>query len=180
MIYKNIHTIAAELLLNKKIIGWFQGRMEFGPRALGNRSIISSPFPVTQKDKINKQVKHREYFRPFAPAILIEKAKEYFNLKFKSPFMLLAVSSKKNTLIKAPAIVHYDGSARVQTVEKSVNLNFYKLIKEFYNKSGVPILLNTSFNDKGEPIVCSPEDALNTFLKTRIDFLIMNNILIKK
>ena len=179
-IYKNIHDITAELLLNKKIIGWFQGRMEFGPRALGNRSIISSPFPVTQKNIINKQVKHREYFRPFAPAILIEEAKKYFNLKFKSPFMLFAVSSNKSTLTKAPAIVHYDGSARVQTVEKSVNLNFYKLIKQFYNKSGVPILLNTSFNDKGEPVVCSPEDALNTFFKTKIDFLVMNNILIKK
>ena len=178
--HKDICKVTAALLNQKKIIGWFQGKMEFGPRALGNRSILSSPFPEDQKHRINSKVKHREYFRPFAPAVLEEKKDHYFNLKSDSPFMLYATTANRITKLKAKAILHYDNSARVQTVKKNINKKFYNLIKEFNKLTKVPILLNTSFNDKGEPIVCTPQDAINTFLKTNIDYLVIENYLIKK
>ena len=176
----NAEAYAAQLLNNGKIIGWFQGRMEFGPRALGNRSILSAPFPLSKKHKLNRDIKHRESFRPFAPSIIYEYVEEYFDINFDSPFMLIASKATKKILKKAPAIIHKDLTSRIQTVKKSDNLNYYNLINEFYKLSGVPILLNTSFNDKGEPVVCNPKDAILSFEKTNLDFLIMGNYLIEK
>ena len=167
---------AAKLLADEKIIGWFQGKSEFGPRALGNRSILCSPIPPGMKDKLNMQVKHRESFRPFAPACLQEAAGEYFELDCPSPFMLLVAKVKKDNV---PAITHIDGTARVQTVNINQNLKFYSLIKEFQKITGVPVVLNTSFNDSGEPIVEAPQDAVKTFKSTNLDALIIGDYLIK-
>ena len=168
------HT-AAKLLAEDKITGWFQGKSEFGPRALGNRSIVCSPIPAGMKDKLNLQVKHRETFRPFAPACLEEKAGEYFDLSCPSPFMLLVSRVKKDNI---PAITHVDNTARVQTVNAAQNPKFYSLIKEFYTITGVPVVLNTSFNDYGEPIVETPTDAVRCFRSTNLDALIIGNYLI--
>ena len=166
---------AAKLLADGKIIGWFQGKSEHGPRALGNRSILCSPIPPGMKDKLNAQVKHRESFRPFAPACLEESADEYFELDCPSPFMLLVAKVKKDNI---PAVTHIDGTARVQTVNSSQNPKFYSLIKEFQKLTGVPVVLNTSFNDSGEPIVETPEDAIKTFKSTNIDALIIGGYLL--
>ncbi len=166
---------AAKLIAEQKIIGWFQGKSEFGPRALGNRSILCSPIPSGMKDKINKQVKHREGFRPFAPAILEEEAKEYFELDCPSPYMLLIAKVKKDSV---PAITHVDGTARVQTVNASQNPLFYSLIQEFKKLTGVPVVLNTSFNDNGQPIVETPIDAIRAFPSTNLDALIIGNYLV--
>lgn len=180
--HNNIEKVTAKLLSDNNIIGWFQGKMEFGPRALGNRSILASPMDIKLKNRLNIDVKQREPFRPFAPAVLKESASKIFNLKFDSPFMLIATSVKNRTdvLRKIPAILHYDNSARIQTVEKNINKRFYKLIHEFSKNTGIPMLLNTSFNGKAEPIVCKPIDALNSFLKNKMDYLVMGNFLIKK
>ena len=177
---KEPEKIAAKLLTSGKVIGWFQGRMEFGPRALGNRSILSAPYPHKKKDLLNKKIKHREKFRPFAPSILKDYVNNYFNLKFDSPFMLIATKASKKILKDAPAIVHKDGTSRIQVVSEKENSVYYKLLNEFYKISGIPILLNTSFNDKGEPIVCNPKDAIASFKKTNLDALIMGNFLIEK
>ena len=170
----------AKLLADGRIVGWFQGRMEWGPRALGNRSILADPRRAEMKDKINKYVKHREAFRPFAPAVLSEYAEEYFEIDRESPWMLFTVPVKKEKQKKIPAVVHIDGSARVQTVSEKDNPLFHQLLKEFYKITGIPVLLNTSFNIKGQPIVCSPEDAINTFLKTGLDILVINNYICRK
>ena len=170
----------SKLLLEGKIIGWFQGRSEFGPRALGNRSILSKPFPKEMKDYVNKHVKFREYFRPFAPAILDNYTKKYFKINQASPHMLIATKVKKNMRKKIAATVHIDNSARVQTVSKKTNLNFWKLLKSFQKISNVPVLLNTSFNIKGQPIVNSSSDAIKCFLKYNIDYLVVEDILISK
>ena len=177
---KDKSDFCAKKLKEGSIIGWFQGKMEFGPRALGNRSILSAPFPNSKKDYINKFIKHRESFRPFAPAILEEKISEYYKIKIRSPFMLIAtfLKNKKNKN-KIAATLHYDLSARVQTVSKVTNKKFYNLIKSFYNLTGVPVLLNTSFNDKGEPMVCDHIDALKSFYKTNLDYLCLNEFLVK-
>ena len=167
--------IAAKLLADEKIIGWFQGKSEYGPRALGNRSILCSPIPPEMKDKLNMQVKHRESFRPFAPACLAEAANEYFELDCPSPFMLLIARVKKDNV---PAITHVDGTARVQTVNPDQNLKFYSLIKEFQKLTGVPVVLNTSFNDSGEPIVETPQDAVRTFKSTNLDALMIGDYLL--
>lgn len=177
--YKNIEKVTAELIAKGNIIGWFQGRMEIGPRALGNRSILADPTDKNMKDKINLQVKHRENWRPFAPSILAESAKEYFENAYPSPFMILSFKVKKEKWKVIPSVVHIDGTTRPQTVTKETNPRYYKLIKEFEKIKKVPILLNTSFNDRGEPIVCSPQDAINTFKKTNLDYLAIGNYLIK-
>jgi carbamoyltransferase len=170
----------ADLIYKNQIVGWFQGRMEFGPRALGNRSILANACNPSMMDILNKRVKFREDFRPFAPAVLIEKAQEYFDIEFESPYMLFISQVKNGMEQKIPSVTHVDKTARVQTVSKSQNPRFYKLIDEFNTISGVPVVINTSFNIRGEPIVCTPDEAYNCFLKTDIDFLVMGNFLIEK
>ena len=163
---------------NGKIIGRCSGKSEYGPRALGNRSILADPRDPKMRDKLNIKIKHREIFRPFAPAILEEKNKEYFDLKQSSPYMLLVAKSYKAKII--PSAIHVDKTARVQTVNKNQNAKFYNLINEFYKLTGVPVVLNTSFNDAGEPIVETPLDALICFFNTKIDYLIINDFIIGK
>jgi len=167
--------MTAELLSEGKIAGWFQGRMEMGPRALGNRSILADPRNPAMKEILNSKVKHREGFRPFAPSVLLESAREYFECDIHSPFMLFVFNVRPEKRSVIPAVTHVDGTARVQTVDVQENPLFWKLIKEFEKTTGIPILLNTSFNVMGEPIVCSPGDAVECFLKTQIDFLVMGN-----
>ncbi len=168
---------AAELMAKEKLIGWFQGKSEHGPRALGNRSILCSPIPSGMKDKLNAQVKHRESFRPFAPTVIEEKSAEYFDLNCSSPFMLLVAKVKKDNI---PAVTHIDGTGRVQTVSKEQNPKFYNLIKEFEKITRVSVVLNTSFNNSGEPIVESPLDAIKSFKTTNLDALIIHNYLIER
>lgn len=168
-------------LKNGKVVGWFEGRAEFGPRALGHRSILADPRTSEMKDLVNRKVKFREDFRPFAPAILVEQANNYF---YKldpslSQFMLGTFRAKPIAKKQAPAIVHIDGSARVQIVEKDFPGNFRKLLESFFAQTGVPILLNTSFNLKGEPIVNSLEDAYSTFRRSGIDTLVLENYLVR-
>ena len=157
-----------------KIVGWFQGRSEIGPRALGNRSILADPRDATIKDYINTRVKHREPFRPFAPAVLQERAAEFFDISQRDPFMTMAprVRAEKAHLI--PAAVHVDGTARIQTVDRASNPRYYGIIEEFAALTGVPVVLNTSFNHQ-EPIVASPADAVSCFLRTRMDVLILGD-----
>jgi len=176
----NIFKITASLINEGKIIGWFQGASEFGPRALGNRSIICKPFPEKMRNHLNKNVKFREYFRPFAPAVLEENLFDYFEINQKSPHMLIACKVKKNKKNLIPAVVHIDDSCRVQSVSKKDNFKFWTLLKHFKNQSGIPILLNTSFNIKGQPIVNNPLDALKCFKKYNIDFLILDTLLVTK
>lgn len=170
----------AEKLANNEIVGWFQGRLEFGPRALGNRSILANPRNPNIKELLNSKVKKREPFRPYAPAVLEERADEFFEMRCRSPFMLLAprIKTEKKGLI--PGVVHVDGTARVQTVSKDTNQRLWKLIKEFENITGIPMIINTSFNLRGEPIVCTPEDAINSFKKSEIDCLVLGNYMIDK
>ena len=174
----NVENECAKLILKDKVVGWFQGKLEFGARALGNRSILASPLNKMNKIKINKYIKKREYFRPFAPSVLENYENKIFDLKCPSPFMLIATSIKSKYRNKINAVKHYDESARIQVVTKKNNLKYYKLINEFYKISSIPILLNTSNNGKGEPILCSPEDAINSFLKNKIDYLVKNNFII--
>ena len=171
---------ASDVLIKKKVIGWFQGPAEFGPRALGNRSILASPNPIQTKDHINKNVKFREYFRPFAPSILEEQATNYFNINQKSEYMLVAFDVKLKMKKKISATVHVDNTCRVQTVSSKSNQKFYDLLKKMYEKTKNPVLLNTSFNVKGQPIVNSPEDAIKCFLKYKIDFLFIGDYILKK
>ena len=177
---KNIYKETAQLLNQKKIIAWFQNESEMGPRALGNRSILSQPFPIEMKDYINNRVKFREYFRPFAPAVLKKFQKKYFNLHQDSYHMLIACSVKKKFKDKIGAVVHVDDTCRVQTVEKKLNKKFYRLIEEFNKITNIPILLNTSFNIKGQPMVNNPKEAVDTLLKTNIDYLVIDNYLVSK
>ena len=165
----NIFKETAKYLENGNIIGWFQGPAEFGPRALGNRSILCKPYPAEMKDHLNNQVKFRENFRPFAPAVLSEFQNEFFEINQNSFHMLIASKVKEDKVNVIPAVVHVDRSARVQTVNKSSNEKFYNLLEEFKNLTNIPVLLNTSFNVKGQPIVNNPRDAIETFKKTKID-----------
>ncbi len=176
----NIYDEAAASLSKGRIIGWYQGRSEVGPRALGNRSILADPRPLWMKDKINAEVKHREAFRPFAPSVLEEHCHEYFQLDKQSPYMLLMASVRKEKKAFIPAVVHVDGTARIQTVNSNQNERFYELIKAFYKKTGIPLLLNTSFNVAGQPIVETPKDAIECFLRTGIDELVINHYYIKR
>ncbi|MBU1628190.1 carbamoyltransferase, partial [bacterium] len=171
--------VGAQLLADDEIIGWFQGCMEFGPRALGNRSILANPTKYETRDKVNK-IKKRELWRPLAPSILEEDMIDWFENPYPTPFMTLNLRFKKDVQEKVPAVVHIDGTARVQSVNIKNNELYYKLIKKFKEKTGIPILLNTSFNSKGEPIVCSPEDALRTFENSPLKHLLISSYHVTK
>ncbi|MFX1445986.1 MAG: carbamoyltransferase [Promethearchaeota archaeon] len=177
---RNIPLITAQLLAKGKIVGWFQGGSEFGPRALGHRSILCDPRKKEIKKILNNRVKHRESFRPYAPSILQEDTKEYFELDCQSPFMLLVAKVKEEKLNRIPAVTHIDGTARIQTVNKSDNKIFYALIQEFKKITGIPVVLNTSLNSVGEPIVETPKDALDLYLSSQMDYIVMGNYLIEK
>ena len=177
---RNIFHETAKLIYDGNIIGWFQGATEFGPRALGNRSILCKPYPASMRDHINKNVKFREYFRPFAPAVLEENLYDYFKIKQSSPHMLIACKVNKEKKRIIPAVVHVDDSCRAQSVSQELNPSFWNLINEFKNLTEVPVLLNTSFNIKGQPIVNNPEDAIQCFKKYNIDYLVMDSLLVKK
>ena len=169
----------AGLLRQGKIIGWFQGRMEFGPRALGARSILADPTRAEAKDEVNAKVKLREPFRPFAPSVPVERASEYFELKVpESPFMLLVVPVRPEKRTVIPAVTHVDGTARLQTVRTDTHPLFHQLLLEFGQQTGVPVLLNTSFNVRGEPIVCTPRDALSCYFRTGLDALAIGPFII--
>jgi carbamoyltransferase len=170
----------AKLIADGKVVGWFQGRLEFGPRALGSRSLLADARNPKMKDIINAKVKFREAFRPFAPAVLKEHAHEYFDMPegMDAPFMLLVPSVRPEKRSVIPAVTHKDGTGRVQTVTEQVSGRYYRLIKTFAGMTGVPVVINTSFNVRGEPIVCTPQDAYNTFVKTGIDVLVMGNCVV--
>jgi carbamoyltransferase len=176
----NICAETAKLLSEGHVFGWFQGQSEFGPRALGHRSILADPRDAEMKDKLNKRVKHRQAFRPFAPIVLAERAHEIFDGDQDSPFMLMAKNVKPEWRDKIPAVVHVDGTARVQMVRPEHSERLHRLLKEFDALTGVPVLVNTSFNVKGEPIIETPQDALDCFLTTGIDYLAMHDLLIEK
>ncbi len=176
----NLINKTTQLLLNGKIIGWFQGRSEIGPRALGHRSILADPRNADMKDIINLRIKHRESFRPFAPSVLEEDASRYFNLTDASPFMLYVCKAKPIAMEEMPAVVHVDGTARIHTVTKAHGGIYYDLIKHFSKKTGVPALLNTSFNDNGEPLVETPQGAIGSFLRMDLDALVLGSYLIFK
>ena len=169
---------SAKLITEGNVVGWFQGRMEWGPRALGNRSILADPRLPAMKDILNKKIKHRESFRPFAPSILEEYVSEYFELNVTSPYMLLVAKVKKPD--KIPAVTHVDGTGRLQSVSKHVNPLYYDLINKFYEKTGVPVIINTSMNVMGEPIVNTPEQAHAMILKTDMDYLVIGNFILSK
>lgn len=170
----------ARLIHEGAIVGWFQGRMEYGPRALGCRSILANPCDPAMKDLLNARVKFREEFRPFAPAVLEEKASDYFEIDRPAPFMLLVPQVKDGKAGEIPSVTHVDQSARVQTVSERINPRFHRLIGAFERLSGVPVVINTSFNVRGEPIVCTPREAYNCFSHTDIDYLVMNDFLVEK
>lgn len=171
---------AAKLLVEGNVFGWFQGRSEFGPRSLGNRAILADPRKPEMKDKLNSRVKHRQPFRPFAPIVLAERAHEIFEGEEDSPYMLVVKQVRPEWKDKIPAIVHVDGTARVQTVSKETNERLHRLLTEFDKLTGVPVLVNTSFNVKGQPIVEQPKDAIECFLTTGIDYLVLHDTLIRK
>lgn len=171
---------AASLLKEGKIIGWFQGAMEIGPRALGSRSILANPAFPDMKRKINAEVKHREAYRPFAPSALVESYKDYFDLEVEAPFMLKVCNVLKDKQDIIPSITHVDGTARLQTVNKETNPLYHSLIKKLGEKTGVPVVLNTSFNIQGEPVVESPKDALRCFYSTGLDALVIGNYVLEK
>jgi carbamoyltransferase len=177
---QNICQEAAKLLAEGKVFGWYQGRAEFGPRALGNRSILGDPRRPEMKDILNKRVKFRQAFRPFAPIVPYERAKDIFVGEDESPFMLRAKQVRPEWKDRIPAIVHVDGTARVQTVRREQNERMYDLRMEFEKLTGVPVLVNTSFNIKGEPIVETPQDAMNCFVYTGIAYLAMHDTLVAK
>jgi len=170
----------AKLLADGHIVGWFQGKMEIGPRALGNRSILADPRRADMKDILNSKIKHREGFRPFAPSVLEEESSKYFELPYPSPFMLLVSNVRPDKRAEIPAVTHVDGTGRYQTVNEKENKLFYALIKEFGSLTGCPVLINTSFNVRGEPIVESPAQAIECLIKTELDYLVLGNYLIAK
>ncbi|MCG7852186.1 MAG: hypothetical protein MIO92_06655 [Methanosarcinaceae archaeon] len=169
----------ASEIADGKVVGWFQGRMEWGPRALGNRSIVVDPRRAEMKDILNARIKRREPFRPFAPSILLEKVGEYFEKDYPDPFMIKVYPIRPEKRDEIPAVTHVDGTGRLQTVRREDNPLYWKLIKEFENLTGVPVVLNTSFNEN-EPIVCTPQEALDCFLRTKMDVLAIGNYLIRR
>ena len=195
-----IISLTAKELTKEKTVGWFQGRMEFGPRALGGRSILADPRSEKMQKELNLKIKFRESFRPFAPSVLREDVNEWFELDNDSHYMLLVSEVKKNKQIKMkledeklfgieklnvkrssiPAITHVDYSARIQTVHKETNPRYYDLIKEFKKNTNCPVLVNTSFNVRGEPIVCSVKDAFNCFMGTNLDILVIEDYILFK
>ncbi len=176
----DVYQDAAQEIADGNIIGWFQGKCECGPRALGNRSILADPRDAKMKDKINSKVKFREAFRPFAPSILWEHQEEYFDLNIPSPYMLMIANIWPCMREKIPAVTHIDGTGRLQTVIRELNQEYYQLIETFYRITGVPVVLNTSFNIAGEPIVETPRDAIRSFLKSNFDYLYIKNYKINK
>lgn len=192
--------LLAKLLDQEQVIGWFNGRMEFGPRALGGRSIIGDPRSTKMQSVMNLKIKYRESFRPFAPAVKAEQVSEWFEIDRKSPYMLLVAPVRKEKCLpmaeeqkqlfgvdklniprsEIPAITHVDYSARVQTIHPETNSRFYDLISHFEKRTGCPVLINTSFNVRGEPIVYTPGDAYRCFMRTEMDYLVMENILLAK
>jgi carbamoyltransferase len=190
----------AEILAQENVVGWFQGRMEFGPRALGNRSIIGDPRSPKMQSVMNLKVKYRESFRPFAPSVLAERVSDYFQIDRQSPYMLLVAKVQEDLLIPMtpeqeqlfgieklnvprsaiPAVTHVDYSARIQTVHADTNPRYYDLITHFEQKTGCAVLVNTSFNVRGEPIVCTPEDAYRCFMRTEMDYLVIENFVLRK
>jgi carbamoyltransferase len=170
---------AAAIIAAGKILGWFQGRAEWGPRALGNRSIVADPRRPEMKEILNRRIKHRESFRPFAPSILAEATGEYFEKSQPSPFMTLAYPVRQEKRESIPAPTHIDGTGRLQTVTRDANPRYHALISAFADLSGVPVVLNTSFNDN-EPIVCSPEEAIDCFERTQMDALVLGDFLITR
>ena len=192
--------LAAQFLDEGKVLGWVQGRMEFGPRALGARSIIGDPRNTKMQSVMNLKIKYRESFRPFAPAVLAERVSDYFDLEGVSPYMLIVAPVKETLRISMtdeqqqlfgieklnvprstiPAITHVDYSARIQTVHQETNPRFHRLLKTFEARTGCGVLVNTSFNVRGEPIVCTPADAYRCFMRTEMDYLIVENFLIMK
>ena len=171
--------ITSEQIARGKVIGWFQGRMEWGPRALGNRSILADPRRPEMRDILNSKIKRREPFRPFAPSILEEATGDYFVQSYPSPFMLMAYRVRPEMCSVIPATTHVDGTGRLQTVNASQNPLYYELIKEFGRQSGVPVLLNTSFNEN-EPVVCKPDEALDCFVRTKMDLLVLGNLMVQR
>ena len=198
--YEDLIIKTAEYLSNEKAIGWFQGRMEFGPRALGGRSILGDPRSEKMQKNLNLKVKYRESFRPFAPSVLREDLSKWFEINVDSPYMLLVadinsekkieMSDKQKKLFgidklnikrsEIPAVTHVDYSARIQTVNKETNKRYYDLISKFKEKTGCPVIVNTSFNVRGEPIVNSPTDAFNCFMGTELDYLVIGNCILDK
>ncbi|MBT4478526.1 MAG: carbamoyltransferase [Flavobacteriales bacterium] len=176
---ENLYKIVVDKIISGGVIGWFQGRAEFGPRALGHRSIIVDPRRKDAKDLLNDKIKRRESFRPFAPSILKEHISDYFIQNSHVPFMEKVYEIKENKYDEIPAVTHVDGTGRLQSVDSKVSPKYYNLINEFYKRTGTPILLNTSFNEN-EPIVNKPEEALDCFLRTEMDMLVMENIIIER
>jgi len=174
-----LYEVVSERLVNGGVIGWFQGRAEFGPRALGARSILADPRRLDAKDLLNSKIKRRESFRPFAPSILEDYVHEYFEKMERVPFMEKVYPIKKDKRALIPAVTHVDGSGRLQSVNAEVSPRYYALIEAFRKKSGVPVLLNTSFNEN-EPIVNSPEHALECYLRTDMDMLVLENCVISR
>ena len=190
----------ADLIADKKVIGWFQGRMEFGPRALGSRTIIGDARSPEMQKTINLKIKYRESFRPFAPSVRAENISDYFEIDRESPYMLLVANVKKDKQVEmskeqnsyfgleklnvvrsvVPAITHVDYSARIQSVNGKTNPRYHKVLTQFNDKYGCPVIVNTSFNVRGEPIVCTPKDAYLCFMRTEMDCLVMGNYLLKK
>jgi len=190
----------ARLLSEGKVVGWFQGRMEYGPRALGNRSILGDPRDPDMQKRLNLKIKYREGFRPFAPSVLEEECRDFFELDRPSPYMLLVAFVKAKRCIELPenylelplrerlyhrrsdipAVTHVDFSARIHTVSREINEGYWKLLQAFKEQTGCPLLVNTSFNVRGEPIVCSPEDAYRCFMRTEMDYLVMGDFLFDK
>ncbi len=177
---ESIYEKTASILEQGHIIGWFQGAMEYGPRALGNRSILASPFPKEMKDTINRRIKFREGFRPFAAIVNEEECEKYFTFHLPNPYMLLVYGVKEEYQTLMPAITHVDGTVRIQTVNAEENPQMRKLLTAFKNVTGHPVILNTSFNIKSEPIVCSPTDAVNSFVNSDLDYLVIGNFLVGK
>ncbi len=175
-----VEKTTAGLLAQGKVIGWYQGRMEYGPRALGNRSILADPRRAEMKDTVNSKVKFREAFRPFAPAILAERVEEYFSGGRSCPFMNIVLPVRPEKRDSIPAVTHADGTGRLQSVEREINPRFYRLIEEFSHLTGVPVVMNTSFNLQGEPVVCTPEDAVASFLNSGLDALVLGDYMCLK
>jgi carbamoyltransferase len=169
----------AAIIADGKILGWFQGRAEWGPRALGNRSIVTDPRRADMKDILNRRIKHREIFRPFAPSILAESTGDWFEKSHPSPFMTLAYAVRPEKRSQIPAPTHVDGTGRLQTVTREANPRYHALISAFRDLTGVPVVLNTSFNDN-EPIVCRPQEAIDCFLRTKMDALVLGDFLITR
>jgi carbamoyltransferase len=176
---KELVSKTAKAIADGKIVGWFQGRMEWGPRALGNRSILADPRNAGIKDVLNAKIKRRESFRPFAPSILREAVAEWFETDDDVPFMMKVFQIRSKYRDMIPAVIHVDGTGRLQTVHKETNPRYYQLIEHFRDLTGIPVVLNTSFNEN-EPVVCYPEEALDCFLRTQMDVLVLGNFFIER